>query len=458
MKITKDQITDLTASIQITIESADYEQEVTKELKEYQRKANMPGFRPGKVPFGMVKKMYGNAVIADKVNKLISDSLNNYIVENKLNILGHPIANMEKTGMVDFDKDSEHHFFFDIGLAPDINIDFEGLDKPVYLKAVATEEAINEAVGQVLARGNKLVPVDTVEANDTLRLKLFEADEDGNEVVNGKEIDFEFKLDELANDEARAVFSGKESGAEFVYKLADAFEDQDTLWEKLKLDESDKDLALGNFNIIIDEVQREEKAELNKEFFEEVFPGEDIETEEDFRKRLAQDMEKQYTNDTDRYFFTQAVEAMIAHHTFEMPDEFMKKWLIDNNEGKVTAEEIENDYEKINRTFRWQLMQAKMELENEELNIKPEEIRNFVKGYFFGRMQGSEGVDEEMDSRMDGIVDTILQNKDEVNKIKDQLQDQKLMAFLKERINPKEETMSFDDFIKLVSEKNKENE
>jgi trigger factor len=310
----------------------------------------------------------------------------------------------------------------------------------------------------VLARGNKLVPVDTVEVNDTLSLKLFEADEDGNEVVNGKEIAFSFKLEELANDEARAVFIGKESGAEFVYKLADAFEDQDTLWEKLKLDESDKDLALGNFNIIIDEVQREEKAELNKEFFDEVFPGEEIEKEEDFRKRLAQDMEKQYTNDTDRYFFTQAVEAMIAHHTFEMPDEFMKKWLIDNNEGKVTAEEIENDYEKINRTFRWQLIQAKMELENEQLNIKPEEIRNFVKGYFFGRMQGSDGVDEEMDSRMDGIVDTILQNKDEVNKIKDQLQDQKLMAFLKERINPKEETMSFDDFIKLVSEKNKENE
>jgi trigger factor len=458
MKITKDQITDLTATIQITIEGADYEQEVTKELKEYQRKANMPGFRPGKVPFGMVKKMYGNAVIADKVNKLISESLNNYIIDNKMEILGHPVANMEKTGMVDFDKDTEHHFFFDIGFAPEIKLDFEGLDKPVYLKAVATEKAIDEAVEQVLARGNKLVPVDTVEANDTLSLKLFEADEDGNEVVNGKEIAFSFKLEELANDEARAVFIGKESGAEFVYKLADAFEDQDTLWEKLKLDESDKDLALGNFNIIIDEVQREEKAELNKEFFDEVFPGEDIEKEEDFRKRLAQDMEKQYTNDTDRYFFTQAVEAMIAHHTFEMPDEFMKKWLIDNNEGKVTAEEIENDYEKINRTFRWQLIQAKMELENEQLNIKPEEIRNFVKGYFFGRMQGSDGVDEEMDNRMDGIVDTILQNKDEVNKIKDQLQDQKLMAFLKERINPKEETMSFDDFIKLVSKKNKENE
>ncbi len=272
MKITKDQITDLTASIQITIEGADYEQEVNKELKEYQRKANMPGFRPGKVPFGMVKKMYGNAVIADKVNKLISDSLNNYIVENKLNILGHPIANMEKTGMVDFDKDSEHNFFFDIGLAPEINIDFEGLDKPVYLKAIATEEAINEAVEQVLARGNKLVPVDTVEANDTLSLKLFEADEDGNEVVNGKEIAFSFKLDELANDEARAVFIGKESGAEFVYKIADAFEDQDNLWQKLKLDESDKDLALGNFNIIIDEVQREEKAELNKEFLKKYFP------------------------------------------------------------------------------------------------------------------------------------------------------------------------------------------
>ncbi len=340
----------------------------------------------------------------------------------------------------------------------EINIDFEGLDKPVYLKAVPNEEAINEAVGQVLTRGTKLVPVDTVEANDTLSLKLFEADEDGNEVVNGKEIAFSFKLDELANDEARAVFIGKESGAEFVYKIANAFEDQDNLWQKLKLDESDKDLALGNFNIIIDDVQREEKAELNKEFFDEVFPEEGIETEEDFRKRLAQDMEKQYKNDTDRYFFTQAVEAMIAHHTFEMPDEFMKKWLIDNNEGKVTAEEVENDYEKFARTFRWQLMQAKMEVEHEELNVKSEDIRNFVKGYFFGRMQGSGGIDEEMDDRMDGIVDTILQNKDEVNKIKDQLQDQKLMAFLKEKIQPKEEAISFDEFIKLVTEKNKENE
>ncbi len=459
MNITKDQTSELTATIQISIEKADYENDVNKELKDYQRKASMPGFRPGKVPFGMVKKMYGNAVTADKVNKLISEALNNYIIENKLPLLGHPIANLEKTSTVDFDKDENLDFFFDIGLAPSFDLDFEGMEKPEYIKIEATDESIDKVVANMLERNQDWEEVESVEEGDMLELKLFEVDEEGKEVENGFEETIKLNLDEIT-EESRKMFVGKPSGDEFVYKLAEAFETWEAFSKKLGLDDSANDLANKPFNIIINTVERKKVAELNEELFEAVYPNEEIKTTEDFRKRIARDIEMQHAADTDRYFFNKVVEAMISHHKFEMPDAFMKSWMVDNSEGKVTADEIEKDYEeKYAKAFRWQLMQGKLESEHaEELEVRREEIRNHIKAYFFGRMMGSEGIDEEMDSRMDGIVDTIIQNKDEERKIREQIGEKKLIDFLRKTINPSEKTMSYDDFIKLATEKNESDE
>ncbi len=451
MNISKEQTSELTASIQITIEPADYQEEVNKALKDYQRKVNMPGFRPGKVPLGMVKKMYGKSLIADKVNTLISEALNNYIIDNKLAILGHPIANMDKTGTLDFDEQSELNFYFDIGLAPEFTLDLDSVKVPEYIRVTASEEAIDETINNMLNQSGKEVQVDEAAKDDRLKLKIFEVGDDGNEVDDGYQETIELAIAEL-DEAAQNNLIGKQAGEEFIFKFSEAISDENKLRQILKLDDERSELLAKSFNVIIDEVLRIEKAELNEDFFAEMYPHEEINDLKQFRARIAKDIEKQYERDTDRYFFNKAVDSIIDDHQFDLPDEFMKKWVIDSNEGKITAEDLDKDYANYAKTFRWQLILSKLEAENEELAVQPSEIRNFVKSYFFGRMQNTESIDEEMDKRMEGIVDSILQNKEEENKIKEQIADQKLTAFIIDRLKPKEKVMGYEEFVNLVTE------
>jgi trigger factor len=358
---------------------------------------------------------------------------------------------MDKTGTLDFDGQDQLNFYFDIGLAPVFTLDFDSVEKPQYIKAKANETVVDEAIEKILSRGDKMVNVDEAEADDTLVMKIFEVNADGNEIENGFQDTVTMPISDV-KEQARQTFVGKPVGSEFIVNFSELFDHISDVEKLLGLDESNTDVATATFNIIIDEIKRAEKAELNETLFAEVYPDESISSIEDFRARVASDIERQYKGDTDRFFFNKAVDAIIDSHNFDMPDEFMKKWVIDNSDGKITAEEIENNYEHYSRTFRWQLILGKLEAEHEQLKVQLSEIRNFVKAYFFGRMYLPEQVDEEMDQRLEGIVDTIIQNKDEVKKIKEQIADQKLMAFVKEKLQPEETSISYDDFIKLATE------
>ncbi len=458
MNISKEQTGELEATIQISIESEDYQKDVNDELKQYQRKANMPGFRPGKVPMGMIKKMYGKSVMAEKVNRLISDTLNNYIVENKLPVLGYPLANMEKTGTIDFDEKDSFEFYFDIGLSPDFEVDMEKVEKPEYIKAIATDDKVDEAIQNILKNAAKMVDEDVAEEGDTLELKITQVDENGEEMEGGYQKDIQFEIDEIENESEKEFFVGKELGAEFVYNFSKAIPEEETRQEILQLDEENKTLADNDFNVIIDSIKRKKEAELNEELFNEMYPDKEIRTEDEFRAQIKEDIEKQYANDCDRYFLNKAIDAMIDHHQFDMPDAFIKRWLLDNNEGKLTEADVEKDYDNYVKSLRWQLISSKLEKDHEELKVNIEEIRDVVRRHFMGSMQMPPEMADEMKERMDGIVDTILQNKEEAAKIKDQLAEQKLARFFKEKLAPRERDMNYDDFVNLVTGKNDENE
>lgn len=458
MNISKEQTGELEATIQISIENEDYQKDVNDELKQYQRKANMPGFRPGKVPMGMIKKMYGKSVMAEKVNRLISDTLNNYIIENKLPVLGYPLANMEKTGTIDFDESDTFEFFFDIGLAPDFELEPEKVEKPAYIKAIATADKVDEAIQNILKNAAKMVDVEVVESNDTLELKLVQANENGEELEDGYEKTIQLELDVIENESEKAIFVGKELGAEFVYNFSRAISDEEKRLDILQLDAENSALSTSDFNVIIDGIKRRKEAELNEELFNEMYPDKEIKSEEEFRVQIKEDIEKQYANDCDRYFLNKAMDAMIEHHQFDMPEAFIKRWLHDNSEGKLTEDEIEQDFENYLKSMRWQLISGKLEGTNEELKVQSEEVRDVVRRHFMGSMQMPEEMADEMKERMDGIVDTILQNKEEAGKIKDQLAEQKLARFFKEKLAPEVQEMNYDDFVNLVTGKNDENE
>lgn len=451
MNITQTPKSDLTATIQINLVEADYAQDVNKALKDYQKKASMPGFRPGKVPFGMIKKMYGKAVMVEKVNDVVSNALQNYIVENKLNIIGQPLSDDEKNADIDFENNVDFDFYFEIGIMPEINIDLSKV-KANYHKLTVTDETIEDTIKKIVEGNPNHTNPDTVGENDKLDLKIHQADEEGKEIEGGFEKKIQIHMDQIKGKTIKKNLIGKEAGAEFPLNLSKALGSDDAAEKVLGLTDTQKELASGNFNVIIDEIHRDEPAELNEDFFKRVFPTDDIKDLEAFKKRIGEELEKNYQNESDKFFFDKAIDAIIDTNTFAIPDEFLKRWIVEANEGKVTQEDVTENYDKFYaRSFRWQLIEQDLLKNNPDLAVKQEEVREQFRKYFFPMIMNPESVDEEMNKRLEGIVDTMMQNQEQRSQIANQIAEQKMTAFLKANLKIKEKEISYNDFVKEVS-------
>ena len=349
MKTTQTAKGDLLATIQIDIEKADYAEDVKKELKNFQHKATLPGFRQGKVPFGMVEKMYGQSVAFDQLNKKVSEALNNHIVENKLEIMGYPLNDPEKQQPVDPMSDDTKSFFFEVGLKPEVKVE----------------------LGKI-------------------------AMNDYNIKASDKEID--------------ATISRIQEG-------------------------NKKD---------------DKPAELNEELFKLIFPGKDIKDEKEFRKEVATEMERQYVVEAERMFFNNAVDKLVSEIKFDMPDSFLKRWIVANSEGKITAEDAEKNYDNTySKSFRWQLIEESIVKANPELVLKEEELREFVTKMYFGNLDLA-GMDDDMKKRLDGIVDSVLKDENQRQSIQNQVADNKLTAFLKKAMKVKIVDTDYEGFVKAV--------
>lgn len=451
MNITKAQTGELTATIQINLQNSDFESDVNKSLRDYQRKATVPGFRPGKVPFGLVKKMYGSSVMADQVNKTISKALNDYLVDEKLSILGHPIANIDKTGTIDFDHDSDFNFFFDIGIAPEFDVNLESIELE-YSKIIAGDKQIEETINNMLERNPIHIHPEIVSENDDIEANITEVDENGKEKEDGFVTELSFKMSNITDKESKATLIGKTDGAEFIINLEKAFGGIDALKNALKWPEDKLIAPPSNYNLVIKEIHHEEKANLDEEFFEKIFPNQNINTIDDFKFKVAEDINKQLEGESDRYFAGKAIDSLVEQIKFSLPEEFMKAWVLQNAEGKITKEKIDEDYVQYDRTFRWQLIEGKLIDANPSLAVSREEIRNAVKQQFFGQFMSTQVVDEEMNNRMEPIVDMILKNQDEARKISDRIAESKFGMYIKENAKITVKEISYDTFIESFNQ------
>lgn len=376
MNVSKESTGELTALLKIEIGPADYAQAIEKQISDYKRKANIPGFRPGHVPTGLIKKMYGKAILADEVNKLISDSLMNYIKDEKLDILGNPLPNMEKNSVVDFENQDSFEFYFDLGLTPEFTIPADqelGIENYTIL---VDDEMVNKYIEDTRKRFGKPIPSDTADA-------------------------------EIAAETAEEV-DVKES----------------------------KEPAV-------------EPAEMNPEFYNQVYPGLDLQTEEDFRDQVRKDASLSFSAETDKLLFNHITEALVKHTEMTLPDEFLKRWLVEHNEGKYTPEEIEKNYSSFADSMRWQLIENKLIKEN-GIEVKDEDIRNYISTYMLRQVNMGE-MDPEMKKRYDSIIDTFMQNKEQVQRINDQLYNGKLMDYFKNALTFTPKEVTYDEYIKLAS-------
>ena len=436
-------------SIQINVVKDDYEPQVKTELKKLQKKANVPGFRPGMVPFGMIKKMYGSQATIEVLNSLVSETLNNYILENKLDLIGYPLSDPDHQQPLDFENQDSLDFFFEAAVRPEINVDYSKCDID-FTHVIADDAAIDKTLEEITERNPNITHPETVGEDDSLELKVREA-ESGKELEDGFQKDLVMiSLKDIRTKTNKKKFIGKPVGAEFIVNLADV----------LGVEKAAK--ALGNdapadsdYNIIIDDIRHEEKPELNEEFFKKMYPDKDIKDLETFRTNIKEDMERQYTSETDRILFTKMIDSLVDNTKFDLPDAFLKRWIAENNQGKLSAEDIEKNYDSnYSKGLRWQLIEDHIVKDNMDLAIKDDEVKAFIRTQIFPGLN-YDTMEDDMKERIDKIAESYLKNEEQANNVRNQLADVKMTQFLKTKMKINYTDRTYDEFIKELEAENK---
>jgi len=435
MNISKEQIDNLNAVVTVEIKKEDYSDRVEKILKDYRKNANIPGFRKGHVPMGMVKKQYGQAVIADEVNKLIQESLNNFLTEEKLDILGNPLPKDQEH----FSWDTENFKFeFELGLAPNFEIHLNGKDALTSYKIIATEEMIDNQKQSIQKQYGKLNPIDTVVSGSLIAGKF----ENNTEGIS-KETTIE--LDNV-QEKTQKLFIAAKIGDVITVNTKELFENNQLLVSQIGVAQADKDLADFEVNFTINEINERILAELNQELFDKLFTDGSVKSLDDLNAKIKEDAENQFTQQSDQQLLNTVTESAIENTPFDLPSEFLKKWLRTAGEKSLTEEEAIAEYEKSEKGLRFQLIEGKI-IKDNNLQVQFEEIKEHTKILIKGQMAQYGQMNPE-DSELDGIVQRVLGNQEEVKRISEQLISQKLLTYYKENAKLKVKEITFDDFIK----------
>ena len=438
-------------SIKISVEKADYQETVEKSLRQLRQRANVPGFRPGMVPMGMVKKMYGANAKMEALNTVVSDALNKHIADNKLDLIGYPLSDNEQQQPADLENQDDIDFYFEAAIRPEINIDYTNTMVDFY-HIIPTDEEVDKVIEDLIERNPDTSHPETVGENDRLEMKVREA-EDGKEVEDGFQKDGVYiHMDQIKDEECRKQLIGKEVGAEFIINLAKAFGSEEAV-AKILGEEAPVD---SDYNIIIDDAIRNEKPELNEDFFEKIFPKQDVKDLDTFKQKVKAEMEKQHEAETDPILFNKMIDELVAAVRFDLPDAFLKRWIVENSRGEVKAEDIEKNYEKdYVKGLRWQLIEDSIVKANPELIITDEELKNFVLRQIFPGIDYAT-VEDDMKANLDKIAANYLKEEAQVNQLKNQLADVKMTAFLKGKMNINYAETNYKDFLAKLEEERKQ--
>ncbi|MDX1828706.1 MAG: trigger factor [Lutibacter sp.] len=438
MNITKENIDELNAVVKVEIAAADYQDKVSEILKDYRKKADIPGFRKGQVPMGMVEKQYGKSVMIDEVNKLLQDSLNKFLTEEKIDILGNPLPKMQD----DFNWDAgDYAFEFELGLAPVIEIDLKAKNKINQYKIVADDKLIEEEVEKIRKQFGKLVSKSEVEEGVTLT---------GTFVNEEKEINKKSTIEfaSIKGKTNQKKFLGSKVGDVLILKSKGLFDDDHKLMGALGLSHDDihgLDIAL---TFTIEEINVTELAEMNQELFDKVFGKDVVKTEEELKAKIKEEIEKQFQAQADQQIINDVNEYLVENTKFELPAEFLKKWIVVSGEKPLTPEQAAEEYEKSEKGLRFQLIQDKIFKDN-NLQITFEELKEYTKGFVVAQMAQYGQLNPE-EKQLDEIVQRVLTNEEEVKRLQDQLMGQKLLDFYKANVSFKVKEVNYEEFVKEV--------
>ncbi len=449
MNITRENTDELNAVLTILVEKNDYEATVNDVLKNYRKKANMPGFRPGMVPAGLIKKMYGKSALAEEVNKIISKSLTDYIYAEKLNVLGEPLPDEEKQLKIDWDNQSDFSFVFDIATAPEIEVILDNNTTIPYYSIVANEELVNKQVEAYAGRLGENKVVDSIEEKDTVRGTFVQLDETGNELVGGILADkVVIAIDVMKDEEIKATFIGKKAGDVVVFDPLKAYDNKHEVGHMLNISHEEAENISGNFSFTIEEVLRFEKAELTPELFSKIYGEESgISTEEEFKAKVKSEIEENFVYSSDYKFGIDSRDALVKKIQFDLPEAFLKRWIKVTNE-KMTDEQIDADFDHFMLDLKWQLIKDKIVKDN-DLKVTEEDVHALAKE--MAAMQFRQyGLGNVADEHLENYANQMMKSEEERRKVVSKAQEDVIIATIKTKVALDIKEVSNEEFNKML--------
>lgn len=438
MNITRENIDELNAVVKVNIAKEDYSDKVDNILKDYRKTANIPGFRKGHVPMGMVKKQYGKSVLVDEVNKMLQDALNKYLTEEKLDVLGNPLPKEQE----DFDWDQDNYSFeFELGLSPQFDVNLEAKKPITHYKIVAGDEMIENQIREIQKQYGKLVSKNEVEEGDVVA-GTFKNEEEGIDSQTT------LPLEKLKGKKNLDKFLGAKVGGTISLNTKGLFEDDHQLMELLKV-EHDKAHGLDiEVDFTISEINTQELAELNQDLFDKLFGKDEVKSVDALKDKIREDAAKQFQQQADQQLLNDVTEALIENNKFELPKKFLQKWIRTVGEKPLTEDEAREEFEKSEQGLRFQLIEGKLISEN-DLQVKFQDLKSFTTDRIreqmaqFGQMDPAE-------KELDDIAARVLSNQDEVKRLSEQLLNEKLLTFYKANIKLEEKEVTYEDFVKEI--------
>jgi len=448
MNITQEKIDNLNAVLKVNIDAADYKERVDKAIKDHAKKAKMPGFRPGMVPPSHIKKMYGKSILVDEVNNLLSDTLNNYIAEQKLDILGQPLPKLDDSQQYNWDFADNFEFNYEIGLAPEFNIDFSSKDKLTQYVIKIDDKTLAERIKNIRRSYGKMTNPDVSADDDVLYAQLTQLSPDGSVFDGGISNTTSVRIEQIKDAKIKKSLIGLKKEDEVTLDIQKAFGNEaPKVAAILGIDESEAAELKSNFKLTVKNVNRLEESDLNQEFFDKLFGAGVVTDEAGFKAKITEELESMMNQDSDRKLQNDIYTYSLDKVSFELPDEFLKRWLKATNEN-LSEEELEGGYKDFAQNLKWTSIENKI-ITGNSLEIKYEEVFAAAKQSLDAqfRMYSPTPLTEE---QLGQYTVQYLQNKENANKVFEEVKALKTIDYIKSVVTLDKKDIFYNDFKELA--------
>lgn len=443
MNISKQDVDVLNAVVTIEVGPADYEQRVEDALKKVQKNANMPGFRPGKVPVGMVKKMYGKNILADELNKMLNDSIHKYITENKIEILGNPMPKADEAP-VDFEAGKSFTFKYDLGLAPAFDVEVSDKTAFDYMQVKVDDALIDKYVKDVRKNYGTPVNPEVAGEKDVVFVDINELDETGAIKAGGIFKSTSLGLDRLKSEVAKKKLIGAKKEDKIVLTNKELYADAIDASVGLSIDKEAAENLNCNLQLTVKNIARMEDAELNEELFTKVYGDGNIKTEEEFRAKIKDELGKMFEQDSDRKFYETVEKTLVDKINPALPEDFLKRWLMAVNDKPVTLEQIEKEFESWSRMMKWKLIENKI-VKNNDLRVTHEEMLEEAKRFVTSQYARYGQTPDEAEVLK--VATDILKKEKEAEKIAENVFYVKSLQLFKDKFKLNKKDVTYNEFF-----------